>query len=297
MNIAVIGSNSLLASYIIDELWQQKVYQLHLFGKNQVNGPHTKFSYFSYPESRLELVDLLAYDVIVYCAAAGVQANKLMNADLIYEINAFLPIKILNYLSDNNFGGTWISFGSYFEIGNNNIEHNFTEIEIVASELTVPNHYCSSKRLLTRFVSNGISAVKMLHFILPTIYGVRENATRLIPYLVETLRTNQPIQLSAGTQVRQYIHCRDVASLVNTAIYLGCESGVYNVAKEAPIKIRDLITHVFSLFDRSADSSLGTLSTRDESMGFLAMNSQKLSSKLPSWKASVDLQEGINEYL
>ncbi|RZK45348.1 MAG: NAD-dependent epimerase/dehydratase family protein, partial [Hymenobacter sp.] len=247
--------------------------------------------------SVLAFSDLLTCDAIVYCAATGVQANKATDTALVYEINAFLPIKILNYLNDNNFVGTWVSFGSYFEIGNNDAQHYFTEADVIGSELPVPNHYCSSKRLLTRFISNSLGTAKMFHFILPTIYGSRENPTRLIPYLVEALKADRMVQLSAGAQVRQYLHCKDVASLVNLVISSSREPGIYNVANEAPIRISDLIRSVFHLFKRNADSSLGTLSTRDESMKFLAIDSQKLAKKFPDWTANVYVQEGINEYL
>ncbi|RYE13538.1 MAG: NAD(P)-dependent oxidoreductase, partial [Sphingobacteriaceae bacterium] len=247
--------------------------------------------------SVLAFSDLLTCDAIVYCAATGVQANKATDTALVYEINAFLPIKILNYLNDNNFVGTWVSFGSYFEIGNNDAEHYFTETDVIASELPVPNHYCSSKRLLTRFISNGLGTAKMFHFILPTIYGSRENPARLIPYIVDALKADRTVQLSAGTQIRQYLHCKDVASLVNLVISSSYESGIYNVANGTPIKISDLVKSVFHLFKRNADSSLGTLSTRDESMKFLALDIKNLSIQFSHWEPTISLQAGISEYL
>ncbi|RZJ57827.1 MAG: hypothetical protein EOO55_02485, partial [Hymenobacter sp.] len=90
MKIAVIGSNSLLASYIIDELIaQDSTRLLHLFGKSGLSAEQATFTYFAYPESVLAFSDLLTCDAIVYCAATGVQANKATDTALVYEINAF----------------------------------------------------------------------------------------------------------------------------------------------------------------------------------------------------------------
>ncbi|SFQ62256.1 NAD-dependent epimerase/dehydratase family protein [Hymenobacter arizonensis] len=298
MKVAVVGSNSLLASYLVDTLLEDNVHHLHLFGKMPgVDNANTTFTYFAYPESVVDFSTLLLCDAIIYCAATGVQANKVTDTSLVYEVNALLPIKIINYLSDHCFSGIWVSFGSYFEIGNNDANHYFTEAEVTLSELAIPNHYCSSKRLLTRFLSSGLTTIKVFHFILPTIYGARENSSRLIPYIVESLKNEQPMQLSAGTQVRQYLHCLDVAALVRLVIQSDCLPGIYNVASEEAIQIRDLVKRIFSSFNKDAETSLGSLSTRDESMRFLAIDTQKLAEYIPEWKASVDLQQGINEYL
>ena len=296
MKIAVIGSNSLLASYIVETLLKEHVHQLCLFGKTPgADNVYTTFTYFAYPDSPIDFSVLLACDAIIYCAATGVQANKVTDTSLVYEINAFLPIKILNYLSNRSFTGTWVSFGSYFEIGNNDATHYFTEAEVVASALAIPNHYCSSKRLLTKFIDSGLTGIKAFHLILPTIYGVRENSSRLIPYIIDSLKHGRPMQLSAGTQVRQYLHCHDVAALVSRVVESDCLPGIYNVASEEAIQIRDLVKKIFSLFGKDAESSLGTLSTRDESMKFLAIDTQKLAKYIPGWKASMHLQQGIDE--
>ena len=298
MKIAVVGSNSLLASYIVDTLSSDGAHKLYLFGKTpSATSTHTTFTYFAYPDNTVDFSVLLTCDVIIYCVATGVQANKVTDTSLIYEINAFLPIRIVNYLSDHSFTGTWISFGSYFEIGNNNAEHYFTEAEVAASELAIPNHYCSSKRLLTRFISSGLTGIKAFHFILPTIYGARENASRLIPYLIESLKNGQPVQLSAGTQMRQYLHCHDVAALVSRVLESDYLPGIYNVASEEAIQIRDLVKMIFAMFGKDAESFLGTLNTRDESMKFLAIDISKIVQLLPAWNATISLREGINEYL
>lgn len=299
MKIALIGSNSLLASYLVEELSKQETNQLALFGsRDTLAGSATSisFTHFRYPEQQFDFSALLEYDAVIYCAAAGVQANAQIETSLIYEVNAFLPIRIITYLNDKSFSGKWISFGSYFEIGNNNDAVAFTEPEVVASGLAVPNHYCSSKRLLTKFISHKLFSLKVFHLILPTIYGAAESSARLIPYIVAALKNDLPLQLSAGTQVRQYLHCKDVAALVGLLVQGSYPPDIYNVAKETPIQIAELVKTVFSHFDKDASIFLGTLSTRDESMKYLALNGAKVAALIPEWKPAIGITEGIGEY-
>jgi nucleoside-diphosphate-sugar epimerase len=299
MKVAVIGANSLLASYITEQLLTDARNDIGLFGRRAavVDGQaNATFYYFDYPEALPDFKLFLSFDLLVYCAATGVQAGQAVTTDFIYELNAFLPIRLLNYLSNNNFSGKWVSFGSYFEIGNNDTPHEFSEKELVASSLTVPNHYCASKRLLTKFVDAGLITVKAYHFILPTIYGARENAKRLIPYIIDALQNQRPLQLSAGTQVRQYIHCRDVAALVQMVAVNDYPAGIYNLAVDAPIQIAQLVQYVFALFEQDATAYLGTLQTRDESMKYLAINSQKVATQIPEWRPALTIQQGLKEY-
>jgi nucleoside-diphosphate-sugar epimerase len=301
VKISIIGANSLLAKYIFDSFVESKVAQIKVFARTAYEEWATyeevEFFPFSYPEQPLPLTELLESDVVIYCAAAGVQANVVTDTDTIYAINAFLPIKVINYLSDNGFLGKFISFGSYFEIGDNDKETAFSETMLVSSSLPIPNKYCSSKRLLTKFIAGNQFAIEVFHLILPTIYGSAENSSRLIPYLVTSLIEGRVIKLSAGSQVRQYIHCKDVVSLVSIITNGSAHPGIYNVAASTPIKIASLVKSVFSYFNQSAEPFLGTLQTRDESMKYLALDNAKIASMIPEWHPQITLEQGIAEYL
>ncbi|TGD82998.1 NAD-dependent epimerase/dehydratase family protein [Hymenobacter wooponensis] len=299
MKVAIIGSNSLLASYVIDEFSKEENYQLVLFGKEAKDDERDNiiFNLFQYPQIKVELSSLLDCDVIVYCAATGVQAGGKADSDIIYDVNAFYPIKILNYLSENGFSGKWVSFGSYFEIGDTSQVSPLNEEQVLSSYFNIPNHYCSSKRLLTKFIVNNIYNVKVFHFVLPTIYGERENPNRLIPYIINSLQKGQPMKLSAGTQIRQYLHCADVASMVRLIAENDLPIGIYNLANEAPIQIATLVKYIFSIFNRDATPFLGTANTRDESMKYLAISSEKASAQIPEWRPSIGIEEGIRRYI
>lgn len=301
MRISIIGSNSMLASYIINDLIKAEGIELYLFGKNIEHlgnlDLNSRFIYFNFPTKDIDLSLLSNSDLIIYCAATGVQSNQTVDNSITYEINAILPIRIINYLEKISFKGKWISFGSYFEIGNNESLQPYTEEEVISSVKEISNHYCSSKRVFTRFISSGFVNISFWHFILPTIYGSHEHPHRLIPYIINALKKELPLKLSKGEQIRQYLHCNDIVNLIKIIKDTNLKSGVYNVAGNDFIKIAGLVNTIFSLFDKDASSYLGTLNTRDENMKTLILNSKKIQEDIPNWKAEISLKQGIIGYL
>ncbi|TGE07692.1 NAD-dependent epimerase/dehydratase family protein [Hymenobacter fodinae] len=294
MKIAIIGASSFLASYLIDTLGQG--HTLTLFSRTTPGVGHA-FVPFSVPEQPLDPATLLGQDVVIYCAAAGVQAKTPEEKSITQEVNAVLPIRLLAYLEEHKWQGKWISFGSFWEIGTNEEMRGFTEEEIVRSERPVPNLYCESKRMLSQYIALPSVGVLAYHLILPTIYGVRENPNRFIPYIIRSLQEGTTPKLSAGQQVREYIHATDVASLVDIIVTGSYPAGIYNASNGERFKMADVAQLLFGLFEQDATPALGTLETRDESMPVLLLNYDKVWSTIPEWNAKVSLKKGIKEYL
>ena len=118
---------------------------------------------------------------------AGIPTEITFNStctDLIYALNVAVPVKICNQLKQTGYKGVFISFGSYFELGENSDDHFFTETELLQSQRRTRSDYSISKRMFSRFISSVEMPYKTWHFILPTIYGERESAHRLIPYTI-----------------------------------------------------------------------------------------------------------------
>ena len=214
MNVAIIGSNSFLAKYIILELVADNINPV-LYGKSPLHEfPSLEFTLFQYPEYPIDYFGLIKFDIIIYTAGAGIQANLNEAPEIIYELNSFIPIRLASMLAANNYKGKFVAFGSYFEIGKEPNEQYYSEDEVVTSLNKVPNHYCVSKRLLSRYLSSSPQTLNFYHLILPNIYGKGENPQRLIPYLITALQNKEEMKLTRGQQVRQYIHAADVAKTV-----------------------------------------------------------------------------------
>lgn len=281
MKITIIGANSFLADSIgkycniigIDiQGWSKsknvkyELKELHII--NLLN-------------SSLCYRKLIDSEAIFYCVGAGIQSNLNEPFEWIYELNTFVPMRLYKELSKLNYKGTFITFGSYFEYGENSNDFFLTEEDIINAYNYVPNDYCLSKRLLTKFIASQRVKIKHYHFILPTIYGENENPSRLIPYILNSIKNNQELNFTDGEQIRQYLYVRDIPPIIFKCLEENIPSGIYNIAGNEIYKIKDLINHIIiNVGKTNLIINFGSVKRDDTNMKILKLNGNKLMSKI-----------------
>ncbi|MCE7058638.1 NAD(P)-dependent oxidoreductase [Dyadobacter sp. CY343] len=291
--IAIIGSDSFLATYLVKDLSAD--HELVGYSRHNHNRLQNHVS-FDYPKQKLDLDQLLDFNTVIYCAGSGIQAGQ--GEAHVYELNTYLPLEIALFLNTHAFKGTYITFGSYAEIGNNGVQKAYNEQDVLTSTLPVPNNYCVSKRMLSRFFNSANLNIRYLHLILPTIYGKGENPNRLIPYLVNALINKEVPKLTSGYQTRQYIHMKDVAALLRLLITsLEASSGIYNVPCYETRLVRDIIETIYKELDAGNSITPASLQRYDETMKYLELDSEKIRSQFPDWKPAISIVDSIGEYL
>lgn len=290
---AIIGSTSFLGKNLIPILHKEG-HVITLFSRKK-NTENHECLWFSLPDAIPDLGIFLKFDIIVFAVAAGVQSSNKCSTDEIYELNAFFPIKFAIFLNANMFKGKYITFGSYFEIGSQAAHKNFTEKDLVLSDFRVPNAYCVSKRLLTRFVNDSLLELKHYHIILPSIYGRNENENRLIPYIIKNLKTNSGFELTSGNQIRQYLHIFDVCYFILLLCSKNVEKGMYNLSPEENIRVKDLVEMIFNHFNKDPQKALGMAKRKDESMQILLLDNTK--AKDLGWNPTISLNAGISDII
>lgn len=300
MKIAIIGGNSFLGKQLLFKLLNSSEnISFHIFGSSideeLLEYKSVYFHKYIYPHILLEYKSLIDFDAIYFCSATGVQSNEPLQEELIYGLNSFEPIRLAIELEKNNFNGKFVTFGSYFEIGSNVMDKNFTENEVVFSQGDVPNHYCNSKRILSRYFSGNLHKINWFHFVLPTIYGPTENPMRLIPYLINSILKKEPIKITSGTQSRQYIHIDDVIDLITIILNEDFEKGIYNVAPNQALRIKDLIETIFETMNFNSDN-VSIINRVDENMKHLALDNSK-TKKTFNWEPKIRLIQGIKTYI
>lgn len=248
-SVAIIGGNSFLAKSLLSELAHNKNIKLKVWAKENTSLlENAQFYPYNFPEKPILPNQLLACDFVLYLAGAGIQPGKTVSNKILYHLNLFEPINLINYLASNFYKGTFISFGSYFEIGINNRVVNFTEGDILKAHNPPFNEYIISKRLLSKFIYDKVNLncpVRLLHFILPNIYGEDENPHRLIPYLVKSFYQNSTVHLSTGKQVRQYLYIKDISQFLANLCRQEClVGGVFNLGGTEQVSPRNIVTMI-----------------------------------------------------
>lgn len=286
MTISIIGTNGLLANEI-GLFCNNNLMKLISYGRREPS-VHTfqEFKKIDLMTEEIDIAEVTQSDVIIYACGAGVQSNLKDSVESIYNLNTYTPINICNQLNKIGYKGTFVSFGSCFEIGNNAISIEFTEMDIANSMLDVPNDYCVSKRLLTKFVSSKHQTFKHLHLMLPTIYGEREAEHRLVPYTVSSIKRNESMQFTSGKQIRQYLYAGDVPRLIFELISLEKE-GMYNLSGIETYSVRAIVEEIYKFYGLHTNEELfGKAERSDVGMENLQLNGTLVKLLLPDFKYS-----------
>jgi nucleoside-diphosphate-sugar epimerase len=299
--VAVIGSSSFLGGKIISAFKKEFSSEVIITGYSRINNNSDidAWKKFNFPNVQVNLNELLKQDSIYYCTGAGIQSDDKSNSLMIYQLNTFLPIEIITFLNDNDYKGNLYSFGSYFEIGDNQKERGYTEDELIFSENKVPNAYCISKRMLSRFTKDMLSfnCFNHYHFILPTIYGLGESERRLIPYILSSIQNGRKLDLTSGEQARQYLHISDFVNVLTGLVLYHIEAGIYNLPGDM-LTVKELVQLTIKLKKSDIYVNLGGADRVDASMKYLSLDAKKIEHVTSGfWNRDVSIEQGINDYV
>lgn len=296
MKIAIIGTNGFLstaiAKYAIEKEWTLDMYGLD----KPTQHAYTHFYPIDLMSGNLDMDKLCDADIIVYAVGAGIQSNLNESADLIYALNVFAPVRICNALKRADYKGVFITFGSYFELGETELLIPAKEEDIIYAIAPAPTDYVVSKRMLTRFVSSYKHEYTHWHFILPTIYGPGENPKRLIPYTINAIRNDEELHFTSGEQVRQYLYVGDVAVAIEKAHDSQLVSGVYNLAGKETLSVRQIVLQILRVMDMEIpDECFGSASRTDVSMKSLVLDGHKIKNQI-GFEPKTQISQIIDKY-
>ncbi len=296
MKICILGTNGFLSN-AIGKYANEHGWHLDMYGLAAPDSVrYDKFIEINLMDRDLDCTTMIDSDIIVYAIGAGIQSNLMEGADLLYALNVTAPVNICNKLKALDFRGAFVTFGSYFELGETDLKHPATEEDIIKADAPAPTDYVASKRMLTRFVTSYKHEFTHWHFILPTIYGPGENPKRLIPYTINAIRNNEELHFTSGEQVRQYLFVDDVANVLDTAYTKSLPSGIYNIAGSEEFTVRELVECIHAYFKKPVlNGCFGSTERSDTGMKYLALNNTKLTKAL-SIKPGTQLQDCIDKY-
>lgn len=287
MNVAIIGSNGMLSMALTKYFYAQPDTIVDVYGLDAPKEYEcTNFYQINLLKDKLDYDKLVKADVIVYASGAGVQAALKTDSSLMYALNVNVPVEMTIKLKKHGYKGTYVSFGSYMEIGLNNVDGKaFDEDDVICSPLPVTNDYALSKRLYGRYMKDLIADYTHLHFILPNMFSEDDlkPGTRLVPYVLKYLqdykagRPTETPSFSAGTQTRQYITLEEVMVVLSKALDKHITSGIYCIGGGEFFSIRNLIERLFKLYDVPCkDEYFGKEVRRDGDIKSLRIKGNKL---------------------
>ncbi len=122
------------------------------------------------------------------------------------------------------------------------------------------------------------------------LYGPREAPARLVPAVIAALSSGGRARVSAGTQIRDYLHVEDAARAL-AAIALGDVEGPINVGSGEGVAVRRVVEILASLLDGTDRVDFGAIQTRPDETPRVVAEVSRLR-RLP-WSPRFDLASGL----
>jgi nucleoside-diphosphate-sugar epimerase len=124
-------------------------------------------------------------------------------------------------------------------------------------------------------------------------YGPKDAGGWLIPSTIATLRSGQPMALTACEQRWGFLHARDAAAAFRTVLLDRSARGYYNVGSPDAPSLRETVMTLRDLVDPDARLAFGRIPYRPDQVMVLQADVGRLTAL--GWQPQVALDEGLRE--
>ncbi|WP_158660410.1 NAD-dependent epimerase/dehydratase family protein [Paraburkholderia terrae] len=237
------------------------------------------------------------FDGLIHLAAAGVKPSD-RDVSTVTGVNSTLMPYLVSLASQRGIKAV-VTVGSsaeYSAIG----AHGPLDEE---SQLETHKLYGASKAAggILALATGAASNVPVAVVRLFNVYGPGEAAHRLLPSLAAGLRAGQPVKLSAGTQIRDFVYVDDASNgliaVLNALISGQLPSGAFNLATGVGQTVADFARQACEALGAAPELlQLGVLPMRPDDLPYVVGNPGKLQAAC-GWHTSTSLSEGIRRAL
>lgn len=199
MRILVLGSSGFVGRNLFEDLSGE----FDVYGTRRSAEYPKQCVFFKYEdqESWRNVIELKP-DVIINAAGYGVVRSQ-EQLHPMYDINYLLPASFFDYVSTSS-TSFFIQIGSAFE-------YDLSIGRLTESSPSRPRtHYGISKFMMSQYLLS--SQFSRCVIIRPFgMFGPYEDESKLFPYLIAAQRDKKYVDLSTGTQVRDYFYVKDLS--------------------------------------------------------------------------------------
>ena len=164
--------------------------------------------------------------------------------------------------------------------------------------------YSASKTAFRAFLDyySSLCNFKYINAIPYTVYGGKMTVKRLLDYIYESLDAPEPVNMTGGEQVLDFVHVIDVASffvksIVNFERFIKLNNGE-NIHLGTGIghSIREVASIIESRTGKKANINWGALPYRERDIMYAVA---PIGKNVPTigWKSKIDISKGIKEFI
>jgi nucleoside-diphosphate-sugar epimerase len=236
------------------------------------------------------------FDVVFHLAAAGVHPAD-RNREELVRVNATLPAEVVAAASAYGVGSV-VLMGSSAEYAGQGAGLLREDMPLESRKLYGATKAAGGLLALATAAECGLPVAVLRAF---NVFGPGEGDHRLLPSLFAKLGRREPVKLSVGTQVRDFVYVDDACDgLVVAAAALSAgamPSGAYNLSTGVGTSVKDFARTVARCM--GVDETLlhfGALPLRPDDLPMVVGDPSGLANA-NGWRANHSLEEGVEAAL
>ena len=140
-----------------------------------------------------------------------------------------------------------------------------------------------------KLVARGSAAVAWARLFY--MFGAREDRTRLVPAVITACLRREPLAVTRGEQVRDFLYVDDLADALVELSDCGA-NGTFNVCSGVPVTLADVFSAVETITGSAGTLLLGGREYGPADPMFVCGSNQKLQ-EATSWRPIYDLDRGL----
>lgn len=232
-------------------------------------------------------------EVCLHLATLSTSRNDNDIIEPIVEANITFGIKLLNAIKEANSLKLFVNTGSFAEY-RDGVELGFKDAYL----------YTATKSAFRHFVEYyaSLGSYKYLTVVPFTVYGGDDTAKKLMDYMMESIDAIEPVKMSPGEQVLDFIHVDDVVQFFVNAvacikdIEIMPQGETYFVGTGIGTRVRDLANKIEELIHKKLNIEWGGLNYRPLDV-MQAIAPIEKNNKIITWNAKISLHQGIEQLI
>lgn len=163
------------------------------------------------------------------------------------------------------------------------------------------NNYALSKKQFVEWLKIFSLKIKIVNLKLEHMYGPKDDHTKFVPWLISQFKEQKKqINLTAGEQLRDFIHVSDVVAAFNKVIEKKEELDMFNeleVGRGTLISMKNFVNELKNIFEEenqlkiTSNLKFGAIPYRENEMMKAEVDNSALVNL--GWTPEIDLVEGL----
>lgn len=289
MNILITGATGFVGRNLVTYLSKNTKHKIIVIVRDLEVSKSLFPSENVYHILNTKLDDIKQYSpqCVFHLAAKLSSQNDENTLDELLSSNIIFGTKLLHVLKECDSLKLFINIGTFAEyrFGPNGVNNAYL--------------YSATKtafKELLRYYSD-ISEYKYLHIVPYTIYGGRDSSKKIIDYIKDSLELKEPVKMTKGEQVLDFIHINDVISFFifiidNIDRFLSLSNGeIVHLGSGQGTSIKDLAKMIENKYAGKANINWGGIPYRDRDIMYAVAPIHKLLQL--GWKSQYKLKDNL----